>query len=176
MSLEYGTTQVIALVAFVLIGLAFVGVFALVALASRFDLEFERVRTVGYAVRKPWLIFLVGTLAVALAVAAFFLPYASGAAPDDDVRVVGGQFYWSLSREEFTQGERVRFEVTSADVNHGFGLYDPDGRLIGSVQAMPGYANRLSVTLDKAGAYTIACFEFCGLDHHDMIREFEVRP
>lgn len=176
MSLEYGATQVIALVAFVLIALGFVAVFAVVALAATFDLEFERVRKVGYAVRKPWLILLVATLALALAVAAFWLPYASGAAADRDVRVVGGQFYWSLSQEEFEQGERVRFEVTSADVNHGFGLYDPDGRLIGSVQAMPGYTNRLSVTLDKAGTYTIACFEFCGLDHHAMIREFEVRP
>jgi cytochrome c oxidase subunit 2 len=176
MSLEYGATQVAALVAFLLIALGFVAVFVVVALGSRLDLEFERVRAVGYAVRKPWLVFLVAVLAVVLAVAAFFMPYASGAAADDDVRVVGGQFYWSLSREEFEAGERVRFEVTSADVNHGFGLYDPDGRLIGSVQAMPGYTNRLSVTLEKAGTYTIACFEFCGLDHHAMIREFEVRP
>jgi cytochrome c oxidase subunit 2 len=176
MSLEYGTTQVIALVAFLLIALGFVGVFVVVALASRFELEFERVRGVGYAVRKPWLVFLVVVIALALAIAAFFLPYASGAADDIEVRVVGGQFYWSLSKEEFSRGEDVRFAVTSADVNHGFGLYDPNGKLIGSVQAMPGYTNRLSVTLDVAGRYTIACFEFCGLDHHEMIREFEVRP
>jgi cytochrome c oxidase subunit 2 len=176
MSLEYGATQVAALVAFVLIALGFVTVFVLVALAGTFDIEFERVRKVGYALRKPWLIFLVVVLAAALAAAAFFMPYASGAAPDQEVRVVGGQFYWSLSQEEFARGETVRFEVTSADVNHGFGLYDPNGKLIGSVQAMPGYTNRLTVTLEVAGRYTIACFEYCGLDHHVMIREFEVRP
>jgi cytochrome c oxidase subunit 2 len=176
MSLEYGGTQVVVLIAFALIVLGFVAVFLLAAAASTFDLEFERVRRAGYAVRKPWLIFLVVTLALALALAALWLPYASGARADEDVRVVGGQFYWSLSKAEFEQGERVRFAVTSADVNHGFGLYDPDGRLIGSVQAMPGYTNRLSITLEKAGTYTIACFEFCGLDHHTMIREFEVRP
>jgi cytochrome c oxidase subunit 2 len=104
------------------------------------------------------------------------MPYASGASADADVRVVGGQFYWSLSQETFERGETVRFDVTSADVNHGFGLYDPDGRLIGSVQAMPGYHNKLTVTLEKAGPYTIACFEYCGLAHHGMIRRFEVRP
>jgi heme/copper-type cytochrome/quinol oxidase subunit 2 len=32
------------------------------------------------------------------------------------------------------------------------------------------------VTLEQAGTYTIACFEFCGLDHHAMIRELEVGP
>ncbi|HWB55648.1 MAG TPA: hypothetical protein VG479_01770 [Gaiellaceae bacterium] len=176
MSLEYGVTQALALAAFVLIALFFVSVFVVVALSSRFDLEFERVRTAGYAVRKPWLIFLVAVIAVALVVAAFFMPYASGASADADVRVVGGQFYWSLSQETFERGETVRFDVTSADVNHGFGLYDPDGRLIGSVQAMPGYHNKLTVTLEKAGPYTIACFEYCGLAHHGMIRRFEVRP
>lgn len=176
MSLEYGATQVIALVAFVLIALGFVAVFALVALAATFDLELERVRRTAYALRKPWLLFLVVTLALALGVASFWLPYASGAPADRTVTVVGGQFYWSLSETDLRRGERVRFEVTSADVNHGFGLYDPGGRLIGSVQAMPGYVNDLNVTLEQAGTYTIACFELCGLDHHAMIRELEVRP
>jgi heme/copper-type cytochrome/quinol oxidase subunit 2 len=41
---------------------------------------------------------------------------------------------------------------------------------------MPGYHNRLAVTLEHAGRYTIACFEYCGLDHHVMIRELEVVP
>jgi cytochrome c oxidase subunit 2 len=176
MSLEYGATQVIALVAFVVLALGFAGVFVLVAVAATFDVELERVRKAAYALRKPWLLFLVVTLALALGVASFWLPYAKGAPADRTVTVVGGQFYWSLSETELRRGERVRFEVTSADVNHGFGLYDPGGRLIGSVQAMPGYVNRLSVTLERAGTYTIACFEFCGLDHHVMIRELEVLP
>jgi len=41
---------------------------------------------------------------------------------------------------------------------------------------MPGYHNRLSVTLAMAGRYTVACLEFCGLSHHVMIREFTVSP
>ena len=57
----------------------------------------------------------------------------------------------------------MRFDVTSIDVNHGFGLYDPDGHLIGSVQAMPGYHNQLDLTLDEPGVYRIRCLELCGL-------------
>jgi cytochrome c oxidase subunit 2 len=66
--------------------------------------------------------------------------------------------------------------VTSADVNHGFGLYDPDGELLGSVQAMPGYTNHLDLRLDKPGQYLVACLEFCGLGHHEMASQFEVTP
>ena len=47
-------------------------------------------------------------------------------------------------------GTRVRFDVSSIDVNHGFALHDPHGHLIGSVQAMPGYHNELDLTLDRS--------------------------
>jgi heme/copper-type cytochrome/quinol oxidase subunit 2 len=30
----------------------------------------------------------------------------------------------------FQQGQTVDFAVTSRDVNHGFGLYSPDGKLV----------------------------------------------
>jgi cytochrome c oxidase subunit 2 len=73
-------------------------------------------------------------------------------------------------------GARVRFDVTAADVNHGFGIYDPHGRLIGSVQAMPGYHNRLDLTLDEPGAYRIRCLELCGFYHSTMEGELMVGP
>ena len=41
---------------------------------------------------------------------------------------------------------------------------------------MPGYHNQLDLTLDKAGTYMIACLEYCGFKHHEMLREFEVTP
>ena len=177
MSLHYGGIQIAVLVIFLVIALAFAALFVIVALRSRREVEYERVRDVGYRLRKPWLIGLGATLAIVLAALAFFIPSSAAEGPDvTEVRVVGGQFYWSLAPDTFRRGEQVVFDVTSADVNHGFGLYDPDGRLIGSVQAMPGYHNRLAVTLEQAGRYTIACFEYCGLDHHVMIRELEVRP
>ena len=67
----------------------------------------------------------------------------------------------------------MRFDVTSIDVNHGFGLYDPHGHLIGSVQAMPGYHNELDLTMSE-GVYRIRCLEFCGLNHSPMETTFAV--
>lgn len=174
MSIHFGGVQIAVLAVFGAASAVLAAVFVAVALKSRRAVEFEGVRAVGYRLRKRWLIGIATTLALALAALAFFLPYASGGADATVVRVVGGQFYWSLSPSELRRGAHVVFEVTSADVNHGFGLYDPGGRLIGSVQAMPGYTNRLEATLDRAGRYTIACLELCGLGHHGMIRELTV--
>jgi cytochrome c oxidase subunit 2 len=175
-TLELGEAQLAILVAFFALSAFFAGVFLVVALRSRRELAFEEVRASGYRLRKRWLVVLGAVLASALLASAFFLPYASGGADVTEARVVGGQFYWSLSPSEFRQGERVRFDVTGADVNHGFGIYDPSGHMIGSVQAMPGYHNKLTLTLEQAGRYTIACLEYCGLEHHRMIHEFLVRP
>ena len=44
------------------------------------------------------------------------------------MNVSGGQFYWSISPRQVPAGTKVRFDVTSVDVNHGFGIYDPDGQ------------------------------------------------
>jgi len=88
--------------------------------------------------------------------------------------VIGGQFFWSLSPDRVPDGTRVRFDVTSIDVIHGFGLYDPHGHLIGSVQALPGYHNELDLTLSEAGVYRIRCLELCGLNHSTMQNTFTV--
>jgi cytochrome c oxidase subunit II len=175
-ALEFGPVQIGLLAAFFAIAAFFALVFLAVALASVQAIPLERVRGVAYALRRPWFVFLLVVMVLALSVLSFWLPYASGGKGATDVRVVGGQFYWSLSPASFRQGEEVRFRVSSADVNHGFGLYDPKGRLIGSVQAMPGYENDLVVTLDQPGRYTIDCLEYCGLSHHLMTREFTVTP
>ena len=53
-------------------------------------------------------------------------------------------------------GAVVEFRVTTLDVNHGFSLYAPDGRLVAQTQAMPGYVNRLRVTFDNP-ALTPSC-------------------
>jgi cytochrome c oxidase subunit 2 len=65
-------------------------------------------------------------------------------------------------------GQTIEFRVTTLDVNHGFSLYSPDGRLVAQTQAMPGYMNRLRVRFDEPGTYTVLCLEFCGMSHHRM--------
>ena len=89
------------------------------------------------------------------------------------VDVVGRQWSWELSQTEVPVGELVVFRVTSADVNHGFAIYDPDMRLIAQTQAMPGYTNGLQVVFDAPGTYRVLCLEYCGLVHHAMAASIE---
>ena len=172
----YGDPQTAVLIVFIAIAVTLVGVFAAIALRARRDVPFERVREVAYRLRKGWLAFLVLLLGTMVGVSLFLLPYPSEAGSRASVTVIGGQFFWSMSPESVPAGTPIQFEVTSVDVNHGFGIYDPDGHLIGNVQAMPGYTNKLDLTLEKPGSYFISCLEFCGADHHLMNREFEVTP
>lgn len=175
MSVHYGDPQ-IALVA-VFAGLAFTWgvVFLVIARRGGREVEFERVHDVGYWLRNRWLAVLVVFGVVVLGISLFDLPYASGgSAGRTVVTVKSGQFFWSLQPAQVPAGTRVRFDVTSIDVNHGFGLYDPDGHLIGSVQAMPGYHNKLDLTLREPGVYAIRCLEYCGLSHSTMESTFTV--
>jgi cytochrome c oxidase subunit 2 len=120
------------------------------------------------------------------------LPYAAEASvPDRIVLAVGKQYSWSLTEgtaptlanweEAFSPaitvpvGAAVEFRVTTLDVNHGFGVYAPDGSLVTQTQAMPGYVNRLRIVFDKAGEYTVLCLEFCGMSHHRMRAVVEVQ-
>ena len=176
MTPTYGDPQTAILVVFVAIAITLAGVFVAIALRARRDVPFERVRDVGYRLRKVWLVSLTLLLGTMVGVSLFLLPYSSAAGPSATVTVSGGQFFWSMTPETVPAGTPVRFEVTSVDVNHGFGIYDPDGHLMGSVQAMPGYTNKLDLTLEKPGAYFISCLELCGIEHHLMNREFVVSP
>jgi len=69
----------------------------------------------------------------------------------------------------------VVFDVTSTDVNHGFGIYDPQDRLVAQVQAMPQYVNHLPLRFVQRGRYTVRCLEYCGIAHAAMQGAFEVR-
>ena len=175
MALHYGEPQVAVGIVFAVVASLFAGLFVVVGLSSREDVAFERVQRVGYWVRRRWLVALVVFGVLVLGITFFDLPYASGSgAGRTVVKVTGAQFVWSLVPDRVRAGTPLRFVVTSVDVNHGFGLYDPHGHLIGSVQAMPGYTNKLDLTLHTPGTYQIRCLEFCGLDHAVMQGRFTV--
>lgn len=153
-------------------------------------------RSVDYArVNRLRLQFFVA-LAVILVLFLLFtlrrLPYpVEASSPERVVNAVGKQYAWSLTDgagptlaswdKDFspivnvTRGATVEFRVTTLDVNHGFSLYAPDGRLVTQTQAMPGYVNRLRVTFDETGTYAVLCLEFCGMSHHRMRAVVEVR-
>jgi cytochrome c oxidase subunit 2 len=167
-----------------------VSAFAAVALSTR------RVRTVEYAkamrVRLVFFVSLAAILVTFLVLTLPHLPYTIDArGPDRIVHAVGKQYAWSLTEQtgptlatwdrDFSPvvtvpaHAQVEFRVTTLDVNHGFSLYAPDGHLIGQTQAMPGYMNRLRVTFDQPGTYTVLCLEFCGMSHHRMRGVIEVK-
>ena len=90
------------------------------------------------------------------------------------VNITSGQWWWKTDVTEIPLGQQIEFRVTSEDVNHGLGIYDPDMRLVAQVQAMPTYTNSLFHRFETPGTYRILCMEFCGIAHQDMVNEFEV--
>jgi cytochrome c oxidase subunit 2 len=174
--LRYGEPQVAIGIVFLLLALLIGAVFVTVALQTVSDVPFERVQGVGYWLRKRWLAFLCALLVLVVGLSLFNLPYArGGGARRSLVQVTGVQFAWVMTRTRLPLNRPIRFEITARDVNHGFAIYDPHGHMIGSVQAMPGYTNKLDLTFHTPGLYTIRCFELCGLDHHLMQASFIVR-
>lgn len=94
--------------------------------------------------------------------------------PQVRITATGVQWGWIISRDSLTVGVPIEFDVTSRDVNHDFAIYDPGGRLLTQVQAMPGYTNRLVYRFDAPGTYTVRCLEYCGLGHHMMTARLTV--
>lgn len=98
------------------------------------------------------------------------------------VDVVGRQWSWQINLEGQPPGgvlrlvtdSPVEFRVTSADVNHGFAIYAPDGRIVIQTQAMPGFDNRILHTFTTPGKYRAMCLEYCGVGHAPMVTEFDL--
>lgn len=61
--------------------------------------------------------------------------------------------------------EPVRFDITSADVIHSFWI--PELRF--KRDAIPGTVEQVTLDFDKAGTFSGACAEFCGLYHSLMV-------
>ena len=139
------------------------------------DDDYSAIASLGYLIRRWWLLFLLaaGVLVSAWSLIPFPLQAGVVGAPRA-VDVVGRQWSWDLGSHTAQVGESVRFRVTSADVNHGFALYGPDDQIVAQTQAMPGYINELDVTFKQPGLYRVLCLEYCGTAHHGMIAEINV--
>jgi cytochrome c oxidase subunit II len=92
------------------------------------------------------------------------------------VTVTGSIWSWDINPTRLPAGKPIVFAVTSRDVNHGFGIYDPDLKMLTQVQAMPGYINKVHYTFPRAGTYKIMCLEYCGLAHHAMMTDLTIDP
>jgi cytochrome c oxidase subunit II len=108
------------------------------------------------------------------------------------VLVTGHRFYWDFNYAGFPnrtitgapacqqamcivgvpQGQDIRLNVTSADVFHNFGVIAFKVK----ADAYPGHVNFIWFNADKAGNYTIQCYELCGSGHATMIATLDVMP
>jgi cytochrome c oxidase subunit 2 len=122
-----------------------------------------------------WLGVILVILLASLFATITKVPWSASAAADRQVvHVRALQYGFVFSTPAVRAGRQVEFDVTSQDVNHAFAVFDPSGRFIAQVQVMPGYTNVLRLTLRTAGTYTVRCFEYCGIGHHQMEQTFRV--
>jgi cytochrome c oxidase subunit 2 len=164
----------LVLMAFVASGFAFVAIYS-----SKRDEDYTPLQKRAYRLRARLFWTLVLVFGPAMIYTLLDLPYDASRAQSHSgavqvVEATGYQWRWELSRDHVAAGQPVEFRVTSADVNHGFGIYDPDMRLVAQTQAMPGYTNKLRYTFSKEGTYKILCMEYCGMAHHNMMAEVKV--
>jgi len=95
-------------------------------------------------------------------------PYGTHGEADDIIGVNARMFSFELTKDTVECGKLVEFRVSTQDVTHGFGVYNSEGTLLGQVQIMPGYVNRLRMRFTTPGRYSIFCLEYCGPLHHEM--------
>lgn len=152
-------------------------VFVAVALGAHRRKDYDEVRGTAYRLRTKlfWGLIVAGIIIAAGTLRSLPYVHAEANAATQIIAVTGHQFYWELDKETVVAGQPVEFRVTSTDVNHGFGIYDADYRLLAQVQAMPGYINHLRYTFETPGTYRLLCLEFCGAAHHGMVSEIEVK-
>lgn len=66
-------------------------------------------------------------------------------------------------------GETVMFDVTSADLTYGFGIFRQDNSMIFQMQVVPGHKNDILWKFDQPGTFTIRSTEYSGPKGAQMI-------
>ena len=162
-----------------------VAVFVWVGFTSRRPREVD-MATVN-RLRGGFLVLLVLILISVLGITLRKVPYDlwEGEIPGRTVFVAGKQYAFAVSESPITTeeewetrtmsdpvrvhtGELVELRVTSFDVHHSVAIYDPSGTLLGQIQGMPGYVNRLRTRFERPGRHFMLCLELCGNGHSRM--------
>jgi cytochrome c oxidase subunit 2 len=108
---------------------------------------------------------LLGTLSAAVA-------QTTEPEPIRTIDVALSRFAFEPERIEVRVGERVRLNVRSMDSAHGFQVKELD--LLAHLPARGHTVIELAPT--KAGAYRVACSEYCGIGHSRMKAWLIVTP
>lgn len=171
-------------IAALIAGIIIATIFVVVARSARISEDYKTVSGKGYALRAKYFKTLIAFSVIICTITFMYMPYprfAKGRVVGDIkvYKVMASQFSFEILDEDGNDVEQIpagaiRFDVTSDDVNHGFGVYTEEGNIIGNVQMMPDYINSLYMQIDEPGMYTVWCMEYCGVAHHDMKAEFEV--
>ncbi|HRP01590.1 MAG TPA: hypothetical protein PLE30_02970 [Candidatus Kapabacteria bacterium] len=185
------TLQELAGVISLVLSILVVMIFAYLIVAATKSEDKVTAKKKIYKVRGRYLWGLGGAVAVLFFISMQSLPYPSfmGTA-DKVVNVVAYQWAWKLAEGEATvdpatfdgtnditlpANTMIQFNVTSADVNHNFAIYDSEGVLVAQTQAMPSYTNKLLYKFKQAGEYKVLCLEYCGLAHAFMVANIHVK-
>ncbi len=89
------------------------------------------------------------------------------AAPAPSVKefdITAKQFEFIPSIISVNQGDKVRLNVTSEDVAHGFSISEFNI----NENLKPGVAKTIEFTADKSGEFTFSCSVYCGTGHSSM--------
>jgi cytochrome c oxidase subunit 2 len=78
------------------------------------------------------------------------------------IKVAGHEFQLPTERMTARVGETVRFDVSSADLTYGFGVFRPDNSMVFQMQVVPGHRNDVLWTFTEPGLYTIRSTEYSG--------------
>jgi cytochrome c oxidase subunit 2 len=87
------------------------------------------------------------------------------------VSVRAEMFSFTPDPIEVPANRPVTFRLTSADVIHGFEVVGTNA----NAMAIPGYVSQFTVTFPDPGEYVVACNEYCGTMHHNMVGKLIVR-
>ncbi len=105
----------------------------------------------------------------------------SSAAPGEQIRIEGHQFYWefvypngavAVDHLRLPYNRVVRLTIVGSDVNHSWWVPALGGKL----DAIPGRTNTMTFSAAKLGTFQGRCAEFCGIQHAAMLARVDVLP
>ena len=86
-----------------------------------------------------------------------------------EIKVADHQFQLPAEKMVAKVGDIVLFDVSSADLTYGFGVFRDDNTMVCQMQVVPGHRNDLMWKFEKPGNYTIRSTEYSGPKGHQMI-------
>lgn len=184
------TIQSFAAIASFIAGAVVVAVVLFLIFTSSKEEEKTVAKKKVYKIRGRYFFVLSLAIIIVLLITLKLLPYERfQGEPDETVTVVAMQWMWKMDKgttdkspaefmgaNEITlpSNKKIRFVVTSSDVNHSFGIYNSDGVLVTQTQAMPQYNNTLEHVFPEKGEYHILCMEYCGVPHGLMVGKIHI--